>query len=203
MRQRRWRGALLGDEGKPLKDSQSTVAVFWRPGVTAGRHLSGKRVTLAPLTAEHVPRLRQILQAPAVRRRWGDEAASPQWPFDDPSATRFTILLNATVIGMVQYAEEDEPAYRHASIDIFLDPEVHGRGLGRDAVGTLARHLVHDRGHHRLVIDPAADNEPAIRCYAAVGFRPVGVMRRYERDADGTGWHDGLLMDLLAEELDP
>lgn len=66
----------------------------------------------------------------------------------------------------------------------------------------VARHLVHDRGHHRLVIDPAADNEPAIRCYAAVGFRPVGIMRRYERDADGAGWHDGLLMDLLAEELD-
>jgi aminoglycoside 6'-N-acetyltransferase len=53
-----------------------------------------------------------------------------------------------------------------------------------------------------LVIDPAADNEPAIRCYAAVGFRPVGVSW-YERDADGVGWHGGLLMDLLAEELDP
>jgi len=26
-------------------------------------------------------------------------------------------------------------------------------------------------------------------------------MRRYERDADGTGWHDGLLMDLLADEI--
>lgn len=35
------------------------------------------------------------------------------------------------------------------------------------------------------------------------GFRPVGVLRRYEHDADGTGWHDGLLMDLLAEELQP
>jgi len=78
---------------------------------------------------------------------------------------------------------------------------VHGRGLGRDAVGTLARYLVHDRGHHRLEIDPAADNTPAIRCYSAVGFKPVGVLRRYERDADGAGWHDSLLMDLLADEL--
>lgn len=26
-------------------------------------------------------------------------------------------------------------------------------------------------------------------------------MRRYERDANGGGWHDGLLMELLAEEL--
>jgi aminoglycoside 6'-N-acetyltransferase len=54
-----------------------------------------------------------------------------------------------------------------------------------------------------LVIDPAADNEAAIRCYAAVGFRPVGVLRRYERDVDGAGRHDGLLMDLLAEDLAP
>jgi aminoglycoside 6'-N-acetyltransferase len=102
---------------------------------------------------------------------------------------------------MVQYGEENDPDYRHASIDIYVDPEVHGRGIGRDAVRTLARHLVDDRGHHRLVIDPAADNVAAIRCYSAVGFRPVGVMRRYERDTDGKGWHDGLLMDLLAGEL--
>jgi aminoglycoside 6'-N-acetyltransferase len=27
-------------------------------------------------------------------------------------------------------------------------------------------------------------------------------MRRYERDANGAGWHDGLLMDRLADELD-
>jgi aminoglycoside 6'-N-acetyltransferase len=35
------------------------------------------------------------------------------------------------------------------------------------------------------VIDPAADNTAAIRCYASVGFRPVRVMRHYERDAHG------------------
>ncbi len=102
---------------------------------------------------------------------------------------------------MVQYGEEHEPDYRHASIDIFIGPAVHGRGVGRDAVATLARHLVHDRGHHRIVIDPAADNGPAIRCYAAVGFRAVGVMHRYGRDAGGGGWHDAVLMDLMADEL--
>ncbi len=91
--------------------------------------------------------------------------------------------------------------YRHANIDLYLDPSVHGRGLGQDAVRTLARYLLDVLGHHRLVIDPAADNEPAIRCYTAVGFRPVGVMRAYERDPEGTGWHDGLLMDLLRGDL--
>lgn len=163
--------------------------------------LHGEGVVLAPVTSNHVPHLLRILLMPQVRDRWGDEAASGQWPFDDPSAVRFAVLLGGQVSGMVQYGEEDEPAYRHASIDIFLDPAVHGRGVGRDAVRTLARHLVHDRGHHRLVIDPAADNAAAIACYSAVGFRPVGLMRKYERDRDGVGWHDGLLMDLLADEL--
>lgn len=50
------------------------------------------------------------------------------------------------------------------------------------------------------MIDPAADNTAAIRCYRKVGFRPVGIMRRYERGKDGT-WHDNLLMELLADEL--
>ena len=64
----------------------------------------------------------------------------------------------------------------------------------------LARHLVDDLGHHRLTIDPAAANTRAIRAYEKAGFRAVGVMRRYERAPDGT-WRDGLLMDLLADEL--
>jgi RimJ/RimL family protein N-acetyltransferase len=80
---------------------------------------------------------------------------------------------------------------------------MRGRGAGRDAVRTLPRYLVQTRHHHRLVIDLAADNAPAVRCYPSVVFRPVGVTRRYERDVHGAGWHDGLVMDLLAEELDP
>jgi len=40
----------------------------------------------------------------------------------------------------------------------------------------------------------------AIASYRKIGFREVGVMRRYERANDGT-WRDSLLMDLLADEL--
>ncbi len=163
--------------------------------------LHGAQVTLVAVAAAHVDDLKRILGTPEVRRWWRDEAELPGWPFDDPGVTRFAVLTGSLIRGMVQYGEESEPDYRHASIDIFIDPAVHSRGLGRDAVATLALHLVRERGHHRIVIDPAADNHPAIRCYAAVGFRPVGIMRRYERDANSAGWHDGLLMDLVAEEL--
>ena len=163
--------------------------------------LHGAAVLLRPVSESDIDQLRRIRYTPEVRRWWGQEEAD-DWPLsDDPDVTMFTALVDGRVAGLIQYGEETDSQYRHASIDLFLDPAVHGRGLGRDALRTLARHLIDDRGHHRLVIDPAAANDAAIRCYAAVGFRPVGVMRAYERDTDGDGWHDGLLMDLLAPEL--
>jgi len=166
--------------------------------------LAGEKVVLRRVERADVAELVRIRRTPEVHGRWGDVDADLDdgWPFDDPDTIIFTVLLGGSVTGLIQYWEEREPTHRNAGIDIFLDPVVHGRGHGRDALRTLARHLVRDRGHHRLVIDPAADNEPAIRSYAAVGFRPVGVMRAYERDVDAETWHDALLMDLLASDLD-
>jgi aminoglycoside 6'-N-acetyltransferase len=164
--------------------------------------LTGDRVVLVPVRAQDIDDLRRIRRTPEVETRWGVETYEPPWPFGDPEAVVFTVLVDGVVRGMVQYSEENEPEHRYAGIDIFLDPAVHNQGVGRDAVATMARYLVRERGHHRLTIDPAADNEAAIRSYAAAGFRPVGIMRRYERDADGRSWHDALLMDLLADEVD-
>lgn len=79
--------------------------------------------------------------------------------------------------------------------------DLDGRGLGAEALRTVLRHLFDERGHHRATIDPAVENERAIRSYERVGFRPVGVVRRAERAPDGR-WRDALLMDLLADELD-
>ena len=92
--------------------------------------------------------------------------------------------------------------YRHAGMDIYLTTSRYGEGLGTEALRVLARYLFEERGHHRLTIDPAADNAGAIRAYEKVGFRRVGIMRKYERGPDGI-WRDGLLMDLLEEEFRP
>jgi aminoglycoside 6'-N-acetyltransferase len=143
--------------------------------------------------------LRRILLEPAVARWW--DVPDDDFPLaDDPDATRLVIEVDGAVAGMVQYAEELEPKYRHASIDIFVDPAFHGRGIGTEAVRRVVRLLIDERGHHRITIDPAAENAAAIRAYEKVGFRPVGIMRGYERDVGTERFHDGLLMDLLAGE---
>ncbi|MFG3555411.1 GNAT family N-acetyltransferase [Micromonospora sp. NPDC047557] len=165
--------------------------------------LRGRAVTLRPATVADVPALAAIRADPEVRRWWrGDDdlAASVQADLNDDDLALYAIEHDGRVIGAIQWYAEPDPDYRHASLDIFLDPAVRGEGLGGDAIRTLARHLIDEYGHHRFTIDPAAANSAAIRAYAKVGFRPVGIMRRYERGEDGR-WHNALLMDLLAEEL--
>jgi aminoglycoside 6'-N-acetyltransferase len=106
------------------------------------------------------------------------------------------ICVDGRVAGLAQYWEEPTLRYRHATIDLFLDPELHGQGIGTEALRLLCEHLTRERGHYRLTIDPATDNVAAIRSYEKVGFRAVGVMRRYEHRS-GDDYRDGLLMELV------
>jgi aminoglycoside 6'-N-acetyltransferase len=165
--------------------------------------LHGRQVTLRPVTPDDAPILAQILAEPSVARWWGTfdlERVRRDLTAGAPDEEGFAIKHDGAVIGYIQSVEEPELDFRHAGIDLFLRTSAQGRGHGLDAIRTLAVHLIDDRGHHRLTIDPAADNVRAIAAYARVGFRPVGVMRRYQRMTDGR-WADALLMDLLADEL--
>jgi aminoglycoside 6'-N-acetyltransferase len=154
---------------------------------------------LRPLAEGDEGELRRIHRTPEVMRWWDAPDEGFPWS-DEPEATRLTIVVDGAVAGLVQFHEELEPRYRHAAIDLFLDPALHGDGLGSQAVRQVVRDLIDNRGHHRITIDPATGNVAAIRAYEKVGFIPVGVMRRYERDVGGEGWHDALLMELLAGE---
>lgn len=164
--------------------------------------LHGERVVLRPLTAEDIPRAAEIVAHPEVSPWWNgyDAPKLRAELLDDEDVTSFGIELEGRFIGFIAYSEEKDPGYRHAGVDLALDGEHLGQGLGTDALRTVLRYLFEVLGHHRATIDPAAANPRAIAAYTKVGFRPVGIMRRYERGPDGE-WRDGLLMDLLAEEL--
>jgi aminoglycoside 6'-N-acetyltransferase len=160
--------------------------------------LRGPRLVVRSLQEPDVARLAEIAAEPEIWQRWGEvsEADLRAKLAGTDDVTALAVELDGEVAGLIQYHEETDPDYRHAGVDMFLAERARGQGYGREALLVVAEHLFEQRGHHRLTIDPAADNEPAIRCYTAAGFRTVGVMRRYERGRDGS-FHDGLLMELV------
>lgn len=158
------------------------------------------RLVLRPLATGDEAELLRIHRTPEVALWWGQPDDGFPWR-DEPESTRLTIEVDGAVAGMIQFGEEPTPKYRHATIDLFLDPTLHGQGLGTEAVRRLVRNLIDERSHHRVTIDPGLENKAAIRSYEKAGFKVVGVMRRYERPDDGEQWRDGLLMDLLVDDL--
>jgi len=160
-------------------------------------------VTLRRVLRDDIPALAAMLARPEVARWWpGYDRARVEAEFlgEEPDLTIYAIEVGGRLAGSIQSFEESEADFRHANIDLFVDPDLHGRGIGSAAIRRLAAILIDEKGHHRLTIDPAADNEVAIRVYEKVGFRPVGRMRQYQRMGDGT-WADGLLMELLRDEF--
>ena len=188
---------------KPLDDS----ILEGRPASPSGREdvpdIEGELVRLRPLAEGDREALMQVLSDPTVVEWWdtrGPQHSADELIAGEPGWFVWAVEADGELAGSIQASEEDDADYRHAGIDIFLSSRFQGRGLGTDAVRTVARWLFEERGHHRLTIDPAAANARAIRTYEKVGFNAVGVMRAYERGVDRT-FHDGLLMDMLRGEL--
>lgn len=173
--------------------------------------LAGRLVTLRAASPDDAATIGAILDEPGVGEWW----RRSEWErVDEKDAATFAIVwvgpgktagggrgcgdpAAGLVVGCIQYVEELDPDYHSASVDIFVSSTAQGRGVGADAMRTLIAWLVDVRGHHRITVDPAAANRRAIHVYEKLGFRPVGLLREYERVADGR-WRDALLMELLA-----
>ena len=153
-------------------------------------------VVLEPVRPEHAERLRALRSSPEVARWW--DPAPPGWPLEaEPSLEKLAIVVNGELAGYIQFEEELDETFRHADVDIFLGPQSQGRGLGTEAMRMIVRHLIEDRGHHRVTLSTSVDNARAIRVYEKVGFRRVGVMRKASRSHVSGEWEDDLLMEYV------
>jgi len=142
---------------------------------------------LRPFRPGDAGAIEAILREPEVKRWWVDSNYDREHGW--------VVEADGELAGWVQYEEEPYEWYPSVALDISLTTRLHGRGYGRRALRLAIQHFV-ERGHHRFTIDPDVRNERAIRSYAAAGFKPVGVLRAYERNPQG-GWNDALLMDLI------
>ena len=90
---------------------------------------------------------------------------------------------------------------RIASVSgLAIDPAFRGRGVGVEAARAMQRHLIRERGLHRLQMEIYGFNERALRHAERAGWVREGVRRRaYWRNET---WVDGILFGFVEEELD-
>lgn len=162
--------------------------------------LRGERVVLVPLAREHAEPLREIRRHQEVADWWGE--LDDEFPCEEPESERFTVLLDGRVAGMIEAHEETEPDYRNVEVDVFLDADLRGQGVGPDVLATLIRHLIEDCGHHRVFLGANVHNARAIRAYEKAGFRTVGTMRLSGRDFRTGKYEDELLMEYVVQPSD-
>lgn len=89
---------------------------------------------------------------------------------------------------------------RIASVAGFaVDPAYRGRKVGVEAARLLQRHLIRERGFHRLQMEVYGFNERALRHAERAGWIREGVRRKaYWRNEQ---WVDGVLFGLVEEDL--
>jgi aminoglycoside 6'-N-acetyltransferase len=143
----------------------------------SGSRIAGARVTLRPASASDLDLLTAWFGDPEFVRWWGGEPKTR----DDVAADylgrnsgneivfAFIVLHQSQPIGYI-HAWSDEPNV--GGIDIVLIPAAQNRGLGPDAVRTLAHYCRTALQWTEVTIDPAIDNHRAIRAFEKAGFSP-------------------------------
>lgn len=147
-------------------------------------------LSLRPFTGADEEAVVAMLREPEVARWWPE----PDFERD----TGWVIEVGGATSGWLEYHEEDHAWFPSVAFDIALTSSLHGGGYGRRALRLAIDRFV-AKGHHRFTLDPNVSNERAIRAYESLGFERVGVMRAYERNAEG-GWNDALLLELIVPE---
>lgn len=149
--------------------------------------LRGQRVTLRPMTQADAPHLVRWANDPDFawfqwgRRpgRFADNDAARKWMdvIGENRGVVFAIEYEGRPIGQANYRDL-RPKGESAEVGIGIgEPALWGKGLGREALGLLVRHLVDDLGVHRVSLSVLAYNDRAIASYRAAGFEVEGVER--------------------------
>lgn len=112
---------------------------------------------------------------PDVSRYWDDETFTREEMLarlGRPNVDSYVIEHDGAEIGYLQvWFSEAIPD--EAGLDMFLIPQVRGRGLGPDAARTITDWLLRPGGVRRVTVDPYVSNNRAIRAWTKAGFRPL------------------------------
>ena len=104
-----------------------------------------------------------------------------EWRSRDPSRRLYAIEdEERQVIGSLTLRDID--GQRTARLGITIGADFVSQGYGTEALGLFLGHYFEEMGFARIVLDVAATNLRAVRCYQGLGFRQTGCQYRPASD---------------------
>lgn len=136
----------------------------------------------------------------AASGRYDRDAVAEQLGRDPEAGGLFLVEVDGERAGAMGW----ELANRRSGIvrvgGLAVHPGFRGRRVADEAARLFQRHLIRERGFHRVELEVYGFNERAQRHAERAGFVREGVKRKaYRRD---DGWVDGILYAVVAEDLD-
>ena len=179
------------------------------PGAIVKR---GDGVTLRTLECEDLDVLQRGAADPEIRHLTGNSRVRNgndlEAVFENDDVTTFLVCLDdpgdpgpvepdavrrVGVVNVKRYA-------RNPILGIWLIPDVHGEGVGREAVALLVDYVFRSDDRPTVKAKAFDYNEASRGLLESLGFELEGRLRK-DAFIDGE-WRDGLLYGLLREEWD-
>ncbi|MET9341401.1 MULTISPECIES: GNAT family N-acetyltransferase [unclassified Nonomuraea] len=168
--------------------------------------LTGERITLRPVGAEHVDGLLELASDEEVRRLTGSRAGVDRERATMWYATRkdhddrldLAICHGDEYVGEIVLNELDADNLSCNLRIALIGSRVFGKGFGTEAIRLVLGHVFATTPINRVSLGVYAFNERARHVYEKAGFVVEGVLR----DAllwEGV-WHDEIVMSVLRRE---
>ena len=151
------------------------------------------KINFVNMNNSHIPLWEKWITVPHVKETWFiDGYETSDYIFDKINGNGhtfpFIIYLDNLPIGYIQYC--DLYAYRTLTekpkglftnenpgtfcIDLFIaESDLLNKGYGTEIIKQFTQKLTNEFDAKKILIDPAATNKRAIRCYEKAGFKVV------------------------------
>ena len=123
-----------------------------------------------------------------------------KWTYADgtPDSLTFGIIQDEKIIGQAAF-KSIRWFNRKAELSLFLDPDFHGKGIGKNVLQLMTHHAFSHLNFHRLEAEVIEYNKPALKIVEKLGFVREGCLRE-ARYYDGK-YHDIYRYGLLRNEF--
>ena len=160
-------------------------------------------ISIEPMTADDWPTVRRIYTEGIATGNATLEREAPDWGhFDRSHPTECRLVARSSIDGVVGWTALGGYSARkvYAGVaweSIYVAESARGQGIGRNLLEALIVGS-EEAGYWTLLAGVLAENAGSLALHERVGFRQIGVQRRFGQDAAGR-WRDVVLLERRSE----